>query len=93
MNNPYYYRNKVQVPFRKTFYKTICGFFAKDSHNVVPLTDCMIQPDISTSIIHFVRNLCNEFKINFCYNELTKLALQNDVSHLVETDGEKLFWM
>ncbi len=32
-------------------------------------------------------------KINFCDNELTKLALQNDISHLIETDGEKLFWM
>lgn len=32
-------------------------------------------------------------KINFCFDEPTKLALQNDVSHLFETDGEKLFWM
>ncbi len=32
-------------------------------------------------------------KINFCENELTKLALQNDITHLSETDGEKLFWM
>lgn len=32
-------------------------------------------------------------KINFCDNEPTKLALQNDISHLIETDGEKLFWM
>lgn len=32
-------------------------------------------------------------KINFCFDEPTKLALQNDVSHLNETDGEKLFWM
>lgn len=32
-------------------------------------------------------------KINFCENEPTKLALQNDISHLTETDGEKLFWM
>lgn len=32
-------------------------------------------------------------KINFCENEPPKLALQNDVSHLRETDGEKLFWM
>ena len=32
-------------------------------------------------------------KINFCDNEPPKLALQNDVSHLKETDGEKLFWM
>ncbi len=32
-------------------------------------------------------------KINFCRDELPKLALQNDISHLKETDGEKLFWM
>ncbi len=32
-------------------------------------------------------------KINFCHDEPPKLALQNDVSHLRETDGEKLFWM
>ena len=32
-------------------------------------------------------------KINFCENEPPKLALQNDVSHLLKTDGEKLFWM
>ena len=32
-------------------------------------------------------------KINFCDTKPPKLALQNDVSHLRETDGEKLFWM
>ena len=32
-------------------------------------------------------------KINFCDDEPVKLALQNDISHLVDTDGEKLFWM
>lgn len=32
-------------------------------------------------------------KINFCESEAPKLALQNDVAHLYETDGEKLFWM
>ena len=32
-------------------------------------------------------------KINFCDTEPPKFALQNDVSHLRETDGEKLFWM
>ncbi len=32
-------------------------------------------------------------KINFCDEAPVKLAVQNDVSHLSETDGEKLFWM
>ncbi len=32
-------------------------------------------------------------KVNFCQTEQPKLALQNDISHLKETDGERLFWM
>ncbi len=32
-------------------------------------------------------------KVNFCFDELPKLALQNDISHLADIDGEKLFWM
>ncbi len=32
-------------------------------------------------------------KVNFCFDELPKLALQNDITHLQATDGEKLFWM
>lgn len=63
MKNAEKYRNKVQVPFRKTYYKTICGFFARDSHEVVSLEECFIQPDISTSIVQFIRNLCNEYKV------------------------------
>ncbi len=32
-------------------------------------------------------------KVNFCHTEQTKLALQNDIAHLKDIDGEKLFWM
>lgn len=74
MSNPKYYRNKVQVPFRKDRFKTICGFFARDSHNVVPLDECLIQPNLSTEIIKFVRNLCNEYKIEG-YNEFDNTGL------------------
>lgn len=63
MDKPMKYRNKVQVPFRKKGYKTICGFFKRDTHEVIPFENCYIQSDISSEIIHFVRNLCNEFKI------------------------------
>lgn len=68
MNNPTKYRNKVQVPFRKKGYKTICGFFKRDSHEVIPFEKCYIQSDVSSEIVHFARNLCNEFKIQG-YNE------------------------
>lgn len=74
MKDAKFYRNKVQVPFRKERYKTTCGFFARDSHQIVPFNNCMIQPKISTEIIHFVRNLCNEYKIEG-YNEFEHSGL------------------
>ena len=48
---------------------------------------------ISHGIMRFSVYNASVTKINFCKTELPKLALQNDVSHLFETDGEKLFWM
>ena len=74
MKVPKEYRNKVQVPFRMNRYKTICGFFERDTHNVVPLTECIIQPKISTDIVNFVRNLCNEYNIKG-YNEINQTGL------------------
>ncbi|CDD22131.1 23S rRNA (Uracil-5-)-methyltransferase RumA [Firmicutes bacterium CAG:313] len=85
MDVPYEYRNKVQVPFRKKGFKTICGFFKRDSHNVVPFSNCLIQPEISSQIINFTRNLCNEYKVTG-YNELDNSGLIRHV--LVRTNSD-----
>lgn len=77
------YRNKVQVPFRKKGFKTISGFFKRDSHEIVPFDTCVIQSEISTKIVNFVRNLCNEFRL-IGYNELDNTGLIRHV--LVRTN-------
>ena len=59
--DPWYYRNKVQIPYRKGRFKVDCGFFARESHRIIPMDECFIQPNISTEIIKFIKNLCNEF--------------------------------
>ena len=61
--NIYHYRNKVQIPFSFRDEKTICGFYKKKSHNIIPLDECFIEPDISTDISKFIKNLCNEYHI------------------------------
>ena len=68
MKSPKYYRNKVQIPYRKEHFKVNCGFFARESHNIIPINECLIQPNISTEIVKFIKNLCNEFHIEG-YNE------------------------
>jgi broad specificity phosphatase PhoE len=49
--------------------------------------------EIPHGIMRFSIYNASVTKVNFCETELPKLALQNDVSHLLATDGEKLFWM
>ncbi len=68
MENPYHYRNKVQVPFRYHNGKTICGFYKKYTHEIVSLQDCYIQSELANDIVKFVKNIANELKIKG-YNE------------------------
>lgn len=63
MDDPYHYRNKVQVPFRYHNGKTICGFYKKFTHEIVSLQDCYIQSNLANDIVKFVRNIANELKI------------------------------
>src|SRR5574344_1090316 len=68
MNVPLYYRNKVQIPCASSFRKTLIGFYKRESHEIIPLDECFIQPKVVTEVVKFVKNLCGEFKISG-YNE------------------------
>ena len=43
MENPYNYRNKVQVPFDKRKKEVIFGFYKQGSHFVVNMKECYLQ--------------------------------------------------
>ncbi len=77
MENPYYYRNKVQMPFAYNK-KAIFGYYKKKSHEVVPIEKCYLQSDDITEVIKFIKNLCNEYKVSI-YNELTGKGLLRHV--------------
>lgn len=77
--NPLCYRNKVQVPFGEDNYKTIAGFYKRDTHSIIPLNKCYIQSEVSTSLTIFVKNLCNEYGIKG-YNEKYH---KGDIRHIL----------
>lgn len=70
MEDPYRYRNKVQVPFGMERNEVIAGFYKKKSHDIIPFDDCFIQADLSTKIVHKVRDFLNKHKIS-AYNEVS----------------------
>ena len=48
------YRNKAQYPIGKGPEGTFCGFYAPRSHNIVPYSDCLLQPPFFSDILRAV---------------------------------------
>ena len=49
------YRNKLQLPVRAENFGCEIGFFAQNSHRIVPINSCPIQPEWCTRIIKAVK--------------------------------------
>ena len=70
--NPFNYRNKIQVTFGKDQKgKIIVGNYAKDSHFLIPIDDCMICEKGTLEIIKSFKTLANKYHISI-YDERIK---------------------
>ena len=65
--SPLNYRNKMQFPFGKDF---SCGCYAKNSHKIVDLDNCLIQHDDNNKILRAVKKIIQDLKIP-AYDEQT----------------------
>lgn len=63
MNNPYYYRNKVEIKFAQGEKGIEAGFFRAKSHKVVNLEECYIMSKKSFDLLTLIKNVCNELEI------------------------------
>ncbi|SHF01011.1 23S rRNA m(5)U-1939 methyltransferase [Seinonella peptonophila] len=78
MQEPWAYRNKVQVPISVDRGKLIAGFYEAGSHRIVPLEHCLIQPEESNVIFHTIQKLIKEANIP-PYNEQKHAGLLRHV--------------
>ncbi|MGN0688198.1 MAG: 23S rRNA (uracil(1939)-C(5))-methyltransferase RlmD [Oscillospiraceae bacterium] len=63
------YRNKLQMPFsRQDNGDVVCGFYSERSHRVIPVTDCLLQPELFSQITRFVTEQVKRLRISI-YNE------------------------
>ncbi|MBO0453447.1 23S rRNA (uracil(1939)-C(5))-methyltransferase RlmD [Candidatus Enterococcus murrayae] len=68
MKNPIEYRNKAQIPVQKVDNQLMTGFYRKNSHNLLPIENYLIQdPKIDQAIIA-VRDILQRFNVK-AYNE------------------------
>ncbi len=69
MENPYHYRNKIQVPFAKDKNgRIVYGFYKENTHQIMPTKQCMIEDERAASILWDIKELLKEFNIPI-YNE------------------------
>ena len=65
MEKPYFYRNKIQMPFgldKKGF--PYCGFYKEGTHVIVPVEKCFIEDERAKHILDAVKKLIRSFRIS-----------------------------
>lgn len=78
------YRNKAQYPLAVMDGKAVCGFYAPRSHRVIPVNDCILQPEIFSDIIGDILEYINVNAIPV-YNEELHNGL---IRHIYLRKGE-----
>jgi len=69
MEYPYYYRNKIQVPFQNDKKgKIIAGFYEESTHKIVTSTNCLVQNKKARQIIETIINMMEKYHIK-AYDE------------------------
>ena len=69
MDNPYNYRNKIQIPYNKDKKGLVkFGFYKENSHIIMPIKECAIEDKRAAPILWDIKELVKETKIPV-YNE------------------------
>ena len=79
LKDPLHYRNKVHAVFGRTRKgEIVSGTYEAGTHKIVNIDECMIEDEISQSIIRTIRGLLRSFKIR-TYDEDTGYGLLRHV--------------
>lgn len=63
MKEPWHYRNKAQFQLRQVADRVEAGLYQADSHDLVPITDCLVQQPATTKVMNTLVDLLNELQL------------------------------
>ncbi|WP_209124169.1 23S rRNA (uracil(1939)-C(5))-methyltransferase RlmD [Alkalihalobacillus sp. BA299] len=68
MENPWHYRNKSQLQVGKHKEKVLAGLYGINSHQLIDISDCMIQHPMTNTVTQQVKKILEDLNIPI-YNE------------------------
>ena len=97
-DDPYYYRNKIQVPIGKDKNKIVYGFYRANTHKIIPFKSCFIEDKRSEKILSTFVSLMEKYKLA-PYDEDNKTGIirhllirtsssTNEIMLVIVTNGE-----
>jgi len=85
--NPWNYRNKMQVPVARKDNDVVVGCFAQGTHTVIDTKNCLIQNEANNTIANAVRGVIKRLNIG-TYDEKTGRGVLRHVIGRVGSNGE-----
>lgn len=83
MDDPWFYRNKIQFPIREQNHKLQMGYFKQRTHEVVNIKECYIQDPFLTEIAQIAREIFEKRGLS-AYDEKTGKGL---LRHFIGRSG------
>ena len=83
--NSYNYRTKAQFPVGKHKGKTMCGFYSKRSHDIIPADNCLIQNEEINKAVKLFLDYANKYSVSV-YNEKSHSGI---LRHIYVRTGHK----
>lgn len=79
------YRHKIQIPFQQVDHRMQAGFYAKQTHQVVPIQTCPVQPALGNRIFKFFYELAKKYG----YHGYNEMEHQGQIRHLILRLGKQ----
>ncbi|MBB5172533.1 23S rRNA (uracil(1939)-C(5))-methyltransferase RlmD [Texcoconibacillus texcoconensis] len=88
MEDPWRYRNKAQVPVGEANGELIAGFYAKRSHEIIDMPNCIIQHESNDLVVQEVKDIAKKYGIRSYDEKKHKGTLRHIVSRHGRTTDE-----
>ncbi|AGK98352.1 23S rRNA (uracil(1939)-C(5))-methyltransferase RlmD [Clostridium pasteurianum] len=63
MDNPYRYRNKVQLPVGRIEDQLVVGFYSPRSHDIIDMKECYIQHEVGDKVVALIKQWLKNYNI------------------------------